>query len=173
MHKLDKKSGRQLSNLENLWNYIDFVVWQFVVASAAYHDLTLLVIENPPESIATLPPFGPIEGHKWFFKISSQCESLRRTGLHFTSFGKIQRRHDMNGRFQMQEGKNWILPKQMNANRFFWDSHWLEIWSNHLFPSMGPNGEIVAMDSVFNCLHLRSPVMSYRLSSSDSLTKIN
>jgi hypothetical protein len=49
----------------------------------------------------------------------------------------------------MQRGKNWILPKEMNANRFFWDSHWLEIGSNHLFPSMGPNGGIVAMDSVY------------------------
>jgi hypothetical protein len=48
----------------------------------------------------------------------------------------------MNGRFQMQRGKNWILPKEMNENRFFWDSHWLEIWSNHLCPSMGPNGGI-------------------------------
>jgi len=47
----------------------------------------------------------------------------------------------------MQGGKNWILPKYINANRFFWDSHWLEIWSNHLCPSMGPNGGIVAMDS--------------------------
>jgi hypothetical protein len=24
----------------------------------------------------------------------------------------------MNGRFQMQGGKNWILPKEMNANRY-------------------------------------------------------
>jgi hypothetical protein len=55
---------------------------------------------------------------------------------------------DMNGRFQMQGGKNWFLPKVMNANRFFWDSHWLEIWSNHFYPSMGPNGGSVAMDSV-------------------------
>jgi hypothetical protein len=55
----------------------------------------------------------------------------------------------MNGRFQMQGGKSWILPKEINANRFFWDSHWLEIWSNHLCPSMGPNGGSVAMDSVF------------------------
>jgi hypothetical protein len=54
---------------------------------------------------------------------------------------------DMNGRFQMQGGKNCFLPKEMNANRFFWDSHWLEIWSNHFYPSMGPNGESVAMDS--------------------------
>jgi hypothetical protein len=52
----------------------------------------------------------------------------------------------MNGIFQMQGGKNWILPKEMNANRFFWDSHWLEIWSNHLCPSMGPNGGCVATD---------------------------
>ncbi len=54
----------------------------------------------------------------------------------------------MNGRFQMQGGKNWFLPKEMNANRFFWDSHSLEIWSNHFYPSMGPNGGSVAMDSV-------------------------
>jgi hypothetical protein len=47
----------------------------------------------------------------------------------------------------MQGGKNWFLPKEMNANRFFWDSHWLEIWSNHFYPSMGPNGGSVAMDS--------------------------
>ncbi len=58
-----------------------------------------------------------------------------------------QRRYDMNGRFQMQGGKNWILPKDMNANRFFWDSHWLKIWSNHFCPSMGTNGGSVAMDS--------------------------
>jgi hypothetical protein len=54
---------------------------------------------------------------------------------------------DMNGRFQMQGGKNWFLPKEMNANRFFCDSHWLEIWSDHFYPSMGPNGGSVAMDS--------------------------
>jgi hypothetical protein len=53
----------------------------------------------------------------------------------------------MNGRFQMQGGKNWILSKEINANRFFWDTRWLEMWSNHLCPTMGPNGESVAMDS--------------------------
>jgi hypothetical protein len=31
----------------------------------------------------------------------------------------MQRRYDMNGRSQMQGGKNWILPKEINANRFF------------------------------------------------------
>jgi hypothetical protein len=51
----------------------------------------------------------------------------------------------MNGRFKMRGGKNWIFPKEMHANRFFWDSHWLEIWSNHFCPSMGPNGGSVAM----------------------------
>jgi hypothetical protein len=54
----------------------------------------------------------------------------------------------MNGRLQMQGGKNWIFPKEMNANRFSWDSHWLEIWSNHVCPSMGPNGGSVAKDSI-------------------------
>ncbi len=76
----------------------------------------------------------------------------------------------MNGRFQMQGGKSRILPKEMKANRFFWDSHWLEIWSNHFCPSMGPNGGSVAMDSgclakiksyftskILLCNHLRRP----------------
>jgi hypothetical protein len=31
----------------------------------------------------------------------------------------------MNGRFQMQGDENWIFPKEINANWFFWDSHWL------------------------------------------------
>jgi hypothetical protein len=52
----------------------------------------------------------------------------------------------MNGRSQMQGGKNWILPKEINENRFFRDSHWLEIWKNPLFP--GPIGGSVAIDSV-------------------------
>ncbi len=68
--------------------------------------------------------------------------------------------YDMNGRFQMQVGKNWILPKEMNANRFYWDSHWLEIWSYHFCPSMGPNGGSVAMDSgpswTFRLLRIQS-----------------
>jgi hypothetical protein len=62
--------------------------------------------------------------------------------------GTLPRRYNMNGIFQMQGGKNWILPNEINANRFFWDSHWLEIWSNHFCPSMGPNGGSVATDSV-------------------------
>ncbi len=60
---------------------------------------------------------------------------------------------DMNGRFQMQGGKNWFSPKEMNANRFFCDSHWLEIWSNHFYPSMGPNRGSVAMDSGVVLIH--------------------
>jgi hypothetical protein len=47
----------------------------------------------------------------------------------------------------MQEGKNWVFPKEINANLFFGDSNWLELWKNHFCPSMGPNGGSVAMDS--------------------------
>jgi hypothetical protein len=39
-----------------------------------------------------------------------------------------QWRYDMNGKSQMQGGNNWILPKDIDANRFFWDSNWLENW---------------------------------------------
>jgi hypothetical protein len=31
----------------------------------------------------------------------------------------------MNGRSQMQEGKNWILPKEINVNRLDW-TEWRE-----------------------------------------------
>jgi hypothetical protein len=69
---------------------------------------------------------------------------------------------DMNRRFQMQGGKNWFLPKEMNANRFFWDSHWLEIWSNHFYPSMGTNGGSVAVDSVSTDMLFRSLFIALR-----------
>ncbi len=41
------------------------------------------------ESIATHPPFGPIEGHKWFDQISNQWESQKNRFV-VISFGKIQ-----------------------------------------------------------------------------------
>ncbi len=41
------------------------------------------------ESIATLPPFGPMEGQKWDDQISSQWES-QKNRLAFISFGKSQ-----------------------------------------------------------------------------------
>ncbi len=42
-----------------------------------------------PESVATLAPFGPIEGQKWFDRISSQWESQKnRFALNY--FGKIR-----------------------------------------------------------------------------------
>jgi hypothetical protein len=37
----------------------------------------------------------------------------------------------MKGRSQMQEDKNWIFLKEINADRFYRGSHWLEIWKNH------------------------------------------
>ncbi len=56
-------------------------------------DQISLINESPTletsESIATLPPFGPIEGHRWFFQIFSQWES-QKNQLAFISFGKIQ-----------------------------------------------------------------------------------
>jgi hypothetical protein len=42
-----------------------------------------------PESVATLPPFSPIEGQKWFDQISSQWES-QKNRFALTYFGKIQ-----------------------------------------------------------------------------------
>ncbi len=41
------------------------------------------------ESVATFPPFGPIEGQKWFDQISSQWES-QKNRFALIYFGKIQ-----------------------------------------------------------------------------------
>ncbi len=53
-----------------------------------YATPTPLYVATFTEFIATLPPFGPKEGHKWFFQISSQWES-QKTRFAFISFGKI------------------------------------------------------------------------------------
>ncbi len=45
----------------------------------------------------------------------------------------------------MKGGKNWILSKEINTNRFFWNSHWLEIWKTHQCPAADPNGGSVAI----------------------------
>ncbi len=42
-----------------------------------------------PESVATLPPFGTMEGQKWFDQISSQWESQKKR-FALIYFGKIQ-----------------------------------------------------------------------------------
>ncbi len=89
------------------------------------------------EMVVTYPP---LEGSNLF-----QGAERPKSRICLHRRGKESRggttRYNMNGRFQMQRGKNWIFPKEND-----WDSHWLEIWSNHLFPSTGPNEGIVAMD---------------------------
>jgi hypothetical protein len=54
----------------------------------------------------------------------------------------------MHEKSKMQGGKHWILPKERNANWFFGDSHWLEIWKNHLHSFKELNRGSVALDSV-------------------------
>jgi hypothetical protein len=46
-------------------------------------------VKYSPESVATLPPFSPIEGQKWFDQISSQWES-QKNRFALIYFGKIQ-----------------------------------------------------------------------------------
>ncbi len=48
-------------------------------------------------------------------------------------------------------GVHSIIMENQPWPEFFWDSHWLEIWSNHFCPSMGLNGGSVATDSGVHC----------------------
>jgi hypothetical protein len=43
-----------------------------VIKSDSYGNIGILSEELTSESVATFPPFGPIEGKKWFDRISSQ-----------------------------------------------------------------------------------------------------
>jgi hypothetical protein len=53
-----------------------------------YADVWLIFFRNfISEPIAMLPPFGPIEGHKWLSRFPAN-ESLRRTGLHLSLSAK-------------------------------------------------------------------------------------
>ncbi len=52
----------------------DFLLYLFNTSSSTTPLIPLcrrMLVSNP-ESVATLPPFGPIEGQKWFYQISSQ-----------------------------------------------------------------------------------------------------
>ncbi len=110
------------SEFPNIWGKFDFLFSQYV-----------------------LPPFGPIEGHKWFFQISSQLES-QKNWLAFISFGKTQFWPSwiwdtllmtlVSGDLRCRVVKTGFWPEEINADRFFWNSRWLEIWKNQLCPSI-------------------------------------
>ncbi len=76
----------RLLNREIFW---DFLLYSTLPSAAPQIPLCRRMLGSNPESIATLPPFGPIEGHKWFFQISCQWES-QKNRFEFFSFGKIQ-----------------------------------------------------------------------------------
>jgi hypothetical protein len=52
----------------------------------------------------------------------------------------------MNGRFQMQGGKNWIFAEIDQRKPVLLGLSLAGIWSNHLCPSMETNGVSVATD---------------------------
>jgi hypothetical protein len=57
------------------------------------------------ESIATLPPFGPVEEHQWFFQISSQWES-QKNWFAFISLAKSS--FYLSGQFQSYNFDNFM-----------------------------------------------------------------
>jgi hypothetical protein len=75
------------------------------------------------------------------------CELVARRQTQERTPGAVRHEREISN----AGSKNWILPKEVNENRFFLDSHWLEIWKNHFCRSMEPNGGRVAMDSVSKC----------------------
>ncbi len=118
------------------------------------------------EFIATLPPFGPIEEYNWFFQNISQWESQKnRFAYHlfrqnpvFTSLHLRSTVHVVPA--LMQDGQYWILPKEINADWFFWDSYWLEILKYQLCLFKGPNGGSLASASgLLNIDLSRSPLV--------------
>jgi len=60
-----------------------------VPLSFTFHSELLQSFRMTSESVATLPPFSPIERQKWFDQISSQWES-QKNRFALIYFGKIQ-----------------------------------------------------------------------------------
>ncbi len=95
--------------------------------------------------IAMLPPFSPKEGDIGFSRFQAN-ESLRRTGLHLSLSAKssfylsaCEISRSCRTASNAERQKLDFAERCRNANRFFVDSHWLEICKN---PSMGPNGGV-------------------------------
>ncbi len=68
------------------------------------------------ESVATLPPFSPIEGQKWFDQISSQWES-QKNRFALTYIGKIQ----------FWPPCIWNLPFMSTASEEVAEHHWASV----------------------------------------------
>ncbi len=84
------------------------VVWpDFQPMRASEEPVYIDLFRQNPESVATLPPFSPIEGQKWFDQISSQWES-QKNRFALTYFGKIQ----------FLPPRIWILPFVSTASVF-------------------------------------------------------
>ncbi len=123
-----------------------FLIWLILIYPRPLESIPQNWFLVSINSIVELYWFGRGREGPWPKSIQWVFDSAERKAI-VKIYCQFPEAVDMNRRFQMQGGKNWFLPKEMNANRFFWDSHWLEIWSNHFYPSMGPNGGSVAMDS--------------------------
>jgi hypothetical protein len=51
---------------------VEYVTTHYVYETVHIRVHVLYILQIISESIATLPPFGPIEGQKWFDQISRQ-----------------------------------------------------------------------------------------------------
>ncbi len=85
-----------------------------------------------PESVATLHPFSPIEGQKWFDQISSQWES-QKNRFALTYFGKIQ----------FLRPCIWILPFMSTASVLKWDATQENALLVEKYPIIERLGEVV------------------------------
>jgi hypothetical protein len=78
-HRRQKGPHRRHRPRRSLQVFIFFIFFNFMyciqhcfICRPPYIPLCLGMLGLNPESISTLPPFGPIEGQKWFDQISCQ-----------------------------------------------------------------------------------------------------
>jgi hypothetical protein len=87
--------------------------------------MDVLIINGKTKSITKLKDYSAL--YKRCPSVRFSIASIFMIFI-FYPIKPLRRRYDMKGRSQMQGGKNWFLPKEINANRFFRDSQWLKIW---------------------------------------------
>ncbi len=118
-----------------------------------------------PESVATLPPFSPIEGQKWSDQISSQWES-QKNRFALTYFGKIQFLPPCiwNLPFMSTASVKWIRPKlgsfdiSSQARRFLEKSAHPPTCESPLKLCRHPVQSLAIRHLIANCAVRRTPL---------------
>jgi hypothetical protein len=125
-----------------------------------------------PESIATLPPFGPIEGHNWFFQISSHTDKKeKKIFLIYKEIqgGTVAKSYMRKGFLIYEEMRNispymkcrlsYMTLQLLHSDSLIYEENLIFFFVSAIRVSKEPVCiDLFRQNPVFTSLHLRFPV---------------